>query len=509
MTATRADWAWLVLWGIVSSMWCFAAEQTLGPTYDEPFYFRAGMECWRVKNHKALMDAGTMPLPVEAQTLLVCVLARLARVDPMDFTFWLPTLRLVTLAFWWTLLAAVLICARRWGGSWAGRLAVAVLACEPVLLGHASLATTDIAFTAAMLTLIAVFLTTRDQPTFRWSVLPSALAVAFALLAKASTLAYAPVCLILLECLRLHRNGLPDWRTPEFRTRILRSATELATMLLLGAVMVCVVCPRAYRAVLFQINHQREGHGLVYLFGEVSWSGFWYYFPLTLLCKSSLAFLALGLLAVFLGGRRLFNAPLLLAVALTVLSLTFRVQLGVRFVLPILVLFVIGFSVALTRELSPSWRSFRQTALTLLLVGGLVDAWSVWPNGICYTNALWGGTRNGYLVAGDSNYDWGQGVSELTAWQREHAEQPMSVWYFGTDPKIERTTIRQDDYWYQPPEKMCQMSRGRFVAVSTTLLYGYAHDRPASVFLRGLRPCGRTTTFLIYDFSEETIAWME
>ena len=45
---------------------------------------------------------------------------------------------------------------RTFGGAWGGRLAVALVACDPNLLGHAALATTDIALVACMISASAV-----------------------------------------------------------------------------------------------------------------------------------------------------------------------------------------------------------------------------------------------------------------------------------------------------------------------------------------------------------------
>ena len=50
------------------------------------------------------------------------------------------------------------------------------------------------------------------------------------------------------------------------------------------------------------------------------------------------------------------------------------------------------------------------------------------------------------------------------------------------------------------------MLRGRYLAISTTMLYG-AIDAPglrqATAYLRRCRPLARTSTFLIFDFTRE------
>src|SRR5262249_21766681 len=83
-------------------------------------------------------------------------------------------------------------------GPWAGRLAVALLACEPSLLGHASLATTDIAVAACLLAFVYHFQAGRDA-CWRWRIGVPALWFAAALLAQASALVFAPMCMLAVE----------------------------------------------------------------------------------------------------------------------------------------------------------------------------------------------------------------------------------------------------------------------------------------------------------------------
>src|SRR5207302_1262889 len=150
----------------------------------------------------------------------------------------------------------------------------------------------------------------------------------------------------------------------------------------------------------------------------------WYYFPVTLLIKLSLPLLVLvGVMGIF-QSRCFWNWACCAATVLMIFSLTCRVQIGIRLILPLVVLGVVGVAAAAVtacRQASPGWKRY-------LLVGGMgcVLAWTaraacvVWPHGLCYTNELWGGTKQGYLCLTDSNYDWGQGLTELAAWQRNN-----------------------------------------------------------------------------------------
>src|SRR5260370_74680 len=77
------------------------------------------------------------------------------------------------LAFWWRLLIAGWLVGRHLAGRWGGRLAVALLACEPTLLAHASLATTDIAITGCLLALTYHFAVGRDAGGVRRVAIPA------------------------------------------------------------------------------------------------------------------------------------------------------------------------------------------------------------------------------------------------------------------------------------------------------------------------------------------------
>ena len=63
----------------------------------------------------------------------------------------LPIARVANLPFWWLLLVYGWLLGRQLAGPVAGRLTVLLLASEPNLLAHASLATTDLAMTATLL----------------------------------------------------------------------------------------------------------------------------------------------------------------------------------------------------------------------------------------------------------------------------------------------------------------------------------------------------------------------
>jgi hypothetical protein len=511
------------------------------------------------------MKLGTMPLPVDIDTLPLYLWEKWHGVlldpqnDAAQLDTVLPWARAGNLAFWWLLLCYGRLAGRQLAGPWGGRLAVALLACEPCLLAHASLATTDVAISACLLALIYHFRTRRRA---KWVVRVGLPAFWFgaAVLAKASGLVFGPICLLLVELERQLsgqaavlqparadngtswlRRPLAIWLAPPFRRDVLQ-------LLSLGMLLVFIYCGCDFRAqpdlvswaqglpkgtgrqamvwlaehlrifsnagegLVRQVKHNMHGHG-TYLLGISASRSLWYYFPVALSIKLSVTLLALAVLLLITRPRSLLNWACLAALALLCFSVTCRVQIGIRLMLPLVVLAVVGLAAAFVRtcqETSPGWQ---RRLLAVLAAGGA--AWTaaaaalVWPNGLCYVNVLWGGTESGYRCLSDSNYDWGQGLRELVRWQRRQQVPVLDVWYFGSDPAVTKPPLRLVPLHIPPAQEttaLFERVRSRYLAASTTLVYGNASNSPlhqrVAAALQSRRPIDRTTTFLIYDLSQ-------
>src|SRR5262249_39580782 len=126
---------------------------------------------------------------------------------------------------------------------------------------------------------------------------------------------------------------------------------------------------------------------------------------------------------------------------------------------------------------------------------------------MCYVNPLWGGTAEGYRLISEANYDWGQGLKELARWQRKHPDEQLTVWYYGTDPALRTLPLRAvplQTLAITSAEDVLRHVRGQRLAVSTTLVYGSVFTpslQHVHAVLQAHSPVARTTTFLIYDFT--------
>jgi hypothetical protein len=551
------NWCWFLAFGLASSVWCVTAAWDLGATFDEPIYVERGLEHWHTGSYHGLLKLGTMPLAIDLQTLPIYLWERCtgktldaeAGLDQL-----LPWARAATLLFWWLLLTYTWWAGRLLAGDWGGRLAVAFVACEPSLLAHAGLATTDLAVTACLLALVYHFYTGREHGWLRRVGLP-ALWFGIAVLAKASGLVFGPLCMLAVEVERRlreqRRQGLP--LTTFFTWPALRHFSpwgafgrDALQVLALGLVLVFVYCgsdwhpepafvawahglpdgpgartvawladhlcifPNAGDGIVRQVRHNVRGHG-TYLLGVMRPRAIWYYFPVALSIKLSLTLLLLPVLLLVTRARTLVNWACVTVVALLVFSLTCRVQIGVRFFLLLMVLLSVGLAAAVAEVCRRAgWRRVLLTAgVTYGLLWTAVCAVVVWPHGLCYTNELWGGSRTGYLCLSDSNYDWGQGLHELAEWQRSVGLPELDVWYFGTDPLIHALPMRAlhlHDLPIKDEAGLRAEVRGRYLAVGTSLLYGMPCDTPSywavNALLHGRRPVARTPTFFIYDLRE-------
>jgi hypothetical protein len=554
MDSRRVAWIvdllWLAVFGGLSSVWCLTAAGRLGATFDEPFYLQAGMESWRLRTTKPLIDTGAAPGPMLLDSLPLVLWERWSgkALDPVaDHDRILSAGRAGTLVFWWLLLAYGYVAGRQLAGAWGGRLAVALLATEPSFLAHAGLATADIAVTALLLAFWVHARAGRER-SWTWRVGLPGLLYGLALFAKISALPLAIIGMAVIEFdYRLRATaGDQGWRSwPRVAWRAWMSARfrrDVIQVFWVGILLLFLLCGSDWRpspsfvkwaetlpddtagssmrwlaghltifsnagnALGYQIRHNMRGH-TAFLLGT-SWPrAVWYYFPIVLSIKLTIGLLILPLVLLIVDRKSLRNWACLVALALLLFSLSCRVQTGVRFMLPLVAAAMIGLAGALVmaaRDSGTGWR--RRLLFSAALAIPVWAAWSsaiTWPNGLSYVNELWGGPAGGYLLVCDSNYDWGQGLPELTTWAEQHG--PVDVLYYGTDYAGLRAPLRNLPGAALSKGDGNDLRRsvsGSYLAVGTSVLYSPLSLEPqfqgGIAMLRTIRPRARTATFLIY-----------
>ncbi len=556
------DLLWLFLWASLSTSWILSASRDLSATFDEPFYLRSSLKSWRTGSNFDLMRAGTMPLAMDVQYLPVYLWEQI-RGEPFDeeaeFHRLLAVGRAASLLFWWLLLTYGFRVANLFGGPWAGRLAVALLATEPSFLGHACLATTDIAITALMLVFTFHYQVGRTGGRFRRWFLPGVL-YGVAVAAKASALTFVPIVMFALAVPNWWAKRI--WSPPPGVGRVRHAWREVRPlwgnfwkMFVVATVVLWGYCgcdwerlpsfvkwadgvqdeawgprarwaadhlrifPNAGQGLVYQIKHNMRGHDGVFLLGHWYVRSVWYYFPVALVIKFSLP--VLGLFLWLLTRPRAFATPLAVVVVILFLfTLTVRVQIGIRLIFPFMALFLILLGVGFAR-VSASWKPKPKWSAILGLAALLtIPAVKTWPDGLRYANEIWGGLDKVHLSLSDSNSDWGQGLIDLDRWTDQRGLPPARVWYYGSDPKLipKKNPETPDEfgrllpleygafYPLEKPEDTAKYVRGHVVAVGKTILGGFPTITPtmplALEFFRTQTPVGETRSFFIYDFRD-------
>ena len=426
MSSRCVSVVWVVAFGGASSAWCLTSARQLGATFDEPFYLRAGLESWRTGSNKPLLRAGTMPLPVEVETFPLYVWERMGRAPfdvDRDIATMLAVARAGNLVFWWLLLVYGFAWGRLLGGAWGGRLAVALLACEPNLLAHASLATTDISVSACLLAFGYQFHVGRGGDWCARVGLP-ALWYGVGLTAKASMLVWGPLVALALEAARLSGEGRLAASGMGIQGRIglwwcafKPCRLDLYKMGGLGLLWAFVYCgcdwkpeptfvkwavalpagtfhdamlwvaenlrifSNAGEGLAYQIKHNIRGHG-TFVLDEWYPRAVWFYFPVALSVKLSAVVLAL-LAAVACINRRALYGPLGVAtLALFLFTFNCRVQIGIRLVLPLVAFLMVTLGLALVRIGTSVSPGVRRMAAVAALGAVAVPPALVWPDGL-------------------------------------------------------------------------------------------------------------------------------
>lgn len=558
MRSKVIDVVWLLVVLTGSGLWCIGSADRLGLTFDEPTYLHNGLLHWQTGSYKGLMRLGTMPLAIDVQTLSLWLEQppegwRLDRAADAHVAARLA--RRGTLVFWVLLLVSSYFVGRRLAGPWGGRWAVILIATEPTLLAHASLATTDIALAACALLLGLCFEWGRDRGWFCRVGLSGACYGA-AILAKASGLVFGPMVMIAIGfprfCAAWPTGGWSQLRPSDLAPTAWQSlrpfVRDVAQIVALGLLVTFVYCgsdwqpeptfitwadslpegwqrstmswlarhlcifTNAGEGLAQQIKHNLRGHGTYLL--ERTWPrAIWYYFPVVLSMKMTAGLLVLATILVLARPAVLTQWVFVAVMMLLLFSLGSRVQIGIRLYLPLLVLVAIGtgagWASVMTR--SETTRAHWIAALlTVALGANLIAVGKSFPDGIGFVNRFWGGPDRAYRLVSDSNLDWGQGLPQLVAWNSAAGAEPLDVWYFGHDPLVTEAPLRPLPLHSMPIESATDVAgqvAGRRLAASATLVYGaYAVKGPAgqaAAYLRTQKPKWRLGPFLIYDFSSE------
>lgn len=389
------------------------------------------------------------------------------------------------------------------GDAAATAVVMVLYATSPNLLASAALATTDFAATATYFAAVcAWWFYCRRPDRGRWAATGALLGLAPA--AKLTGLLLIPVILLLAYV--YPRRG-PWWR-PGLAALGLLPVAAVVLWAVYGFQAGpwrggLVPAPAYWESWASVLAHVSDGHQAFFL-GRLSSSGWWFYFPVTFLLKTPVAFLGLlGASLVALGRDRaqwrVAAFTLLPAAALFAAAVVSRLNIGYRHILPVVpfLLVTIGLGIPALRR-----RSAGRWAVGLATAWALLAALWVHPDHLAYFNEFAGGPGRGFRYLGDSNLDWGQDLRALAEYAAAYDGTLFASYGGAADPAyygLGRPPLAGPDGGGAPDFHPANPAPGRY-AISAGHLQGLLPEADLYDWFRRREPAGSLGySILLYD----------
>ena len=361
--------------------------------------------------------------------------------------------------------------ARRAYGEAAAWVAAVAVSSIPAILGHAGLATTDVAFTANFLLALLLLLRWIEEPTAARAAL-AGLALGLAGATKFSALVLPLIALSAVGARRIlgPRPGtgrrllaqspllvlgalLVVWGVYRFAVAAPASLWEPAW--LQDTVDACFPSDRGRRAAHWLLAHRLPAPGAVlaalglcaqeapgrstsYLLGQLTQDGFPAFFPIALAVKLPLplAVLALAGFCFAVRGRGAAEArfrvlaPVLAIVVYMAMVIPSRTNIGVRHVLPVMPLIAMLAGLGtVTLWQAARRRVAARAATAAAAIWALAIPFAAAPDYLPWFNALAGRQPERVLI--DSDLDWGQDLLRLERELEQRRIDRIFIAYFG------------------------------------------------------------------------------
>jgi tetratricopeptide (TPR) repeat protein len=377
-----------------------------------------------------------------------------------------------------TILLAVLVflAAQEMFGTGAAFIALALLVFDPTLLAHGAVVGTDVGLSCFMFASVYAFYRYVKIPTARRLIVVG-LATGLALASKHTAILVFPMLFLLAIC-EVSRCGssaeaglaaLPRtkragrlavalavvsaiaitalWASYGFRYQARADGRQLNPPLaefvhnlsrpheikLLESVAHWRLLPESYIYGLADVRIMSDFYAS-YVFGKVYPHGVWFYFPAAFAVKSSLTFLILLLLTVWvIAVRRLrcWREILFLTIPPAfhlAIAMGSGMNIGVRHILPMYLFLAVLFGGAM-------WMLIKQNrrwayAVIVLLFFQAFSSTRAFPAYMAYANELWGGPSQTYRYLSDSNVDWGQQLKSVKRYLDQRGVKDCWFIYF-------------------------------------------------------------------------------
>jgi len=230
------------------------------------------------------------------------------------------------------------------------------------------------------------------------------------------------------------------------------------------------------------VQDSRDGRP-AFLLGQISDTGWWYYFPVAFALKTTIPFLLASIggfvWAVYQVLRRKCYAILyvmLPGVFYLALTMTSHLNIGVRHLLPMFSFAAIagaGFVSAVIECGLKRSRGLGVAVAAVALVPCLVIAVSAFPNYLTYFSPLAGGAARGWQMLSDSNVETGQEVKPLARYLKDHGENRITGIMVGGE-FLKFYGIQADDFpgWYddEDSEDAAEPIKTEYIAIGAWYL---------------------------------------
>jgi hypothetical protein len=441
----------------------------------------------------------------------------------------LPFLALVIVLTW--------LHARRAYGEAAAWVAAVAVSWVPAVLGHAGLATTDVAFTANFLLALLLLLRWIEEPTAARAAF-AGLAVGLAGATKFSALVLPAIALAGAGARRLlgPRPGsakrmllqsplvvlgalLVVWGA--YRFAIAAPASLWQPAWLQDTVEACFPSDRGRRAAYWLLGHrlpapsaflaalglcaqEAPGRSTSYLMGQLTQDGFPAFFPIALAVKVPLPLAALAIAGFVFAvrgrgaaeARFRVLAPALAAAVYLAMVMPSRTNIGVRHVLPVvpLIAMLAGLG-AVTLWNVARRRVVARAAAAAAALWALVIPFAAAPDYLPWFNALAGRRPERVLI--DSDLDWGQDLLRLEQELARRRIDHVHIAYFGASEICRHHLPRLT--WLRPRQPV-----HGWIAISQTFRHGIDGS-----YYRDGNPCDRSQMVGTFRPDTAQYAWLD
>ncbi|HSE21834.1 MAG TPA: glycosyltransferase family 39 protein, partial [Pyrinomonadaceae bacterium] len=452
----------LIILGL--QLWLSVRQQT--QTWDEANHIYAGYKSWTAADFglnpehppmvKLLATAPLLSSPVKTPKLEDRYFKEEAFQGGKEFLYQNDAdsilLRTRLAAATLTLLLAVIVFlgAKEMFGTGAAFIALTLLAFDPNLLAHGAVVTTDAALSCFMFASVYAFYRYVKAPSL-WRLGVVGISTGLALAVKHTGALVFPILLLLAVCEVLRYVIKPETRNAVGK-HALRIAGSLVAVTVISLAVLWALYGFRYAArpnglqlnpplaayvqdlkphetwlittlARWHVLPESYLYGLAdvrltanfytsYVLGKIYAHGVWFYFPIAFLIKSTIAFMALLLLAIVAIATRRLNCwreILFLVVPpvfYLVVAFAVGMNIGVRHILPVYVFLsvLIGGAAWAFIQRNPKWA---RLVIALLLLHAF-SSLRTFPVYLAYSNELWGGPSKTYKYLTDSNVDWAQ-----------------------------------------------------------------------------------------------------